>query len=242
MANVPALPDEIFWLDAKVQSLLRPAAFLSKDAGAMCAQGGTRWWGLPDLPSDAPWTPAMAPQPCAFVRPWNWGQCPSDGESFWLQLNLEDIPAPVRKSEWPAVGVVWLFIDLSSPCKWRASTQFDPRPAATIPWLARLGDHLPASVQWTIADTLPECTRSTLPEIDWDNDLVARYTDWTAQHYGRALTNVQVGGWDDPCQGDYDSHNNTVVCSLHRQAFGDDGSVTLHYTVDRGFFAYAETH
>lgn len=43
--------------------------------------------------------------------PWALNQSPYDGESFYLQLNLAEIPAAVRKPEWPAVGVVWVLID-----------------------------------------------------------------------------------------------------------------------------------
>ena len=43
-----------------------------------------------------------------------------------------------------------------------------------------------------------------------------------------------------PLQGDCDTERKTLVCSLYDQGFGDCGAVYLHYSPERGFFAYAQ--
>lgn len=102
---LPDLPDHLFWLQDRVQSLVRPGAFLRRELGALSTMGSTRAWGPPDLPADAAW--------CQDVHhASDWLQSPSQGEAFYLQLDLAEIPAAVRRAAWPVEGVVWVFIDI----------------------------------------------------------------------------------------------------------------------------------
>lgn len=100
--------------------------------------------GPPDMPIDAPWAPDAG---CfaASVRRWNESLC--DGPSFWLQLNLEDVPVAARHAAWPVQGVVWVFIDLSD--RWASTVNFDPRPAASMAWHPRqfVGTQ-PVAAEW----------------------------------------------------------------------------------------------
>lgn len=221
------LPDNLAPLADKVTAALKPAAFLAQDPTRPGAPGATRAWGCPDLPTDAAWALAQ--------------QAPPNGESFWLQLNLAEIPAEVRKADWPLVGVVWVFID---PAKaWTATTHFDSRPAESIPWQA--GNDITWSVaDWQLHDTLPCCTRETLPEI-WllggePNWMAWNFDDWAFKHYIRDhRRQLQIGGWSWPClpAADFIQHNQTLVCAMEEMAFGDSGAVYLYFTPERGFYA-----
>jgi hypothetical protein len=222
------LPDDIFWLTERVQSLVKPAAFLREDSTHKAVQGSTRAWGLPDLPKDTDWL-------------WCLNQHPDDGESFYLQLNLAEIPDAVRNPVWPAVGVVWVFINLSDG--WNATARFDSRPSSEIPWRPRLDKTAPFAAQWTIAHTVPDCTNETLPEIEPVPAMSDAYFKWATDHYlNTTPSEVQIGGWIWPCQGWFDAHNKDVVCALENLEFGDAGAVYLHYTVERGFYARVTTH
>ena len=64
MANLKApLPDELAWLEADVQALVRPTAFIKSPrptsgvGQSIAPLGSTRAWGSPDIPLDAPWAP-----------------------------------------------------------------------------------------------------------------------------------------------------------------------------------------
>lgn len=232
-ATRAGLPDELFWLAEKVESLVRPAAFFTQDKATVSPLGGTRGWGRPDLPADR-----RTLLRCLSGSPY-------DGECFWLQLNLADIPAAVRRPQWPTAGVVWVTIDLSG--SWEGTAYFDPRPAEAIKWQARAEREPPKAACWAVADTLPCCTPQVLPEIwpTWQmqHSLVASYDEWAYEQYTARLPGgIQVGGWVWPCQGDFDERNETFVCGFERQPFGDSGAVYLHYAADRGFFVFVETH
>lgn len=233
MLNTP-LPDYLYWLTDKMEGLLRPASFLRKDATKVSPRGGTRAWGLPDRPRDAAW--AKSPD---YAR--SWDQSPYDGDSFWLQLNLEEIPAAVRKPEWPTVGVVWVFINLQD--HWEATVYFDARSAAAIPWMDPMDAKPPAACTWLDGVTAPDCTEETFPEVYYANDCAQDLANWACDNYAcRAPSDLQVGGWHWPCQGSFDDRNKTFVCALSRQPFGDHGEIALHYSPEHGFFAFVETH
>lgn len=235
------MPDGLEWLEPTFQGLLRPAAYISPCKGREAPQGGTRTWGLPDLPMDASWARFPKGPRHSSLMPWAWGESPYDGESFWLQLNLEDVPAEVRRPEWPAYGVVWVFIDLRD--RWEARTRFDPRPASEIRWQPRLDDVPPAAAAWTVSLTAPDCSAQVMPDLAACRDLAEQYEDWVIDAYvARAPSNIQVGGWVWPCQGDFDTRNQDFVCALSQQPFGDSGCVSLHYSTVRGFYAHVETH
>ena len=239
------LPDDIAWIEPELRALVRPGAFLrslSLPKGQQAIPsplGCTRAWGVtPDVPIDAPWAPADKLE--SLQR--QWAESPYDGLSFYLQLNLEEIPAAVRKNlpqPFPAVGVVWVFIDLTED--WKGLAHFDPRPVADIQWQPRTGA-APAIAQWTLADTLPFATEKTLPSIaaNWD-ELGDIYDDWMQDHY-LSPSDIQIGGWTAPIQGDHDEAQTTFVCALDNQSFGDSGAVYLHYNSESGtFFVLVET-
>lgn len=231
------LPVELEWLTPDVAALVRPAAFALQSPNAKAPLGGTFTAGHPDIPVNASW--AAAAQSSSWLR------SPYDGESFWLQLNLEDIPLEVRNPQWPGHGVVWLTLDTSGP--WQARTYFDPRPASSIEWQARNPlCSQPTAVSFKIVDTLPSASDETLPQISWDwstGGFCEQYDDWVSEHFlRRRPSDLQVGGWVWPCQGDQDVVNKTIVLEFSRQEFGDSGSLELHYTPARGFWAAAHTH
>jgi hypothetical protein len=233
------LPDHLEWLTPQVEALVRPGAFVLHDKDKASPPGSTRTWGLPDVPMGRGW-----PEDSVISGPWGWNGSPYDGESFWLQLNLAEIPAEVRQPHWPKVGVVWVFLDLSDG--WQTRVEYDPRPAETITWRPRIGKEAPAGSRWVLQDTLTTCTPVALPDIWWDyrdtQGLCSSYDDWCQNTYGgREPSDFQVGGWMHPIQGDCDLARQTLVCALERQPFGDSGAVYLHYSVERGFYAEAHT-
>ncbi len=229
------LPEDLVWLTDKVASLVRPAACLVQDRSTVAPLGGTRSWGEPDVPADAPWARGD----------YRWDCSPYDGESFWLQLNLEDIPAAARKPQWPAAGVVWMFIDVSSrEGRWKGHAVFDPRPAREIPWRPRRHDFRPVGARWEELQTLSCATELTVPEVYHWPEMCEVYDEWVADHYlphrGRAA--AQVGGWVWPVQGDHDDRNEDFVCAMEDQPFGDAGAVYLHYSEADGFYVLLDTH
>lgn len=238
----PGLPEDIAWLENDLRALVRPAAFLRSQSATrdQAPLGGTRAWGSgPDVPVDAPWAPAHELQ--SLQR--QWAESPYDGPSFTMQLNLEEIPASVRASmasHCPAVGIVWIFIDLTD--NWKGIAHFDPRPTSSITWHPPGAPALSVAAQWTLADTLPFATEETIPAIaaNWDN-LGEMYDDWIQDHY-RAPSDIQIGGWTAPIQGDHDEAQKTFVCALTQRSFGDSGAVYLHYNSESGqFFVLVET-
>jgi hypothetical protein len=238
------LPDHLYWLTEKVEALVRSAAFLvaAENKREVSPQGGTRTHGPVDAPLDATWAP--------MALRGGWCQSPYDGESLSLQLNLEDVPAQMRvqRPDLPEVGVAWLTLDLSDDKRgWDARVYFDARPAKSIPWHPRTGaDKPPAAMCFVLRDTLTCATDMTLPEISSDYrggvGMCVDYDDWWQEHYGgRQPSDVQLGGWQHPIQGDMDELRPTLLLSIERQSFGDSGAIYLHYSAERGFWAHAET-
>lgn len=235
------LPDHLYWLTEKVERLVKPAGFLVpvEDKKAISPLGGTRPCGRADVPQLAPWAP--------LALGGHWDQSPYDGESLWLQLNLEEIPGEVRAQlpQLPPVGMVWLTLDLKD--SWKAHTYFDARSAKDISWHPRpVTREQPRAMRFVLHDTLTCATDATLPEISNDYHggigMCCDYDEWWQEHYGRDPADVQVGGWIHPIQGDIDEDRQTVVLAIEHQPFGDSGAVYLHYSVERGFWAEAHTH
>ena len=81
----------------------------------------------------------------------------------------------------------------------------------------------------------------TLPSIasNWDS-MAERYDDWVQEHY-RPASDIQIGGWVWPIQGDFDDRQETFVCAMERQSFGDSGAVYLHFSLEEGFFVHVDT-
>lgn len=242
------LPDHLDWLTDTVEALVRPGAFVLagerlKKTGAPLTPaplGSSFADGAPDVPADASWR----------SRAKRWATDSAyDGESFVMQLNLEDIPAEVRlhlQTALPTVGVVWVTIDLSGD-HWTGAAYFDPRPAADIVWRPReTGARLPAQARWVVQDTMTCATDATLPDIsaDWrEGGLCGDFDAWWQQHYaGRTPSDIQVGGWMNPIQGDHDTERKTLVAAIESQDFGDSGAVYLHHSAERGFFVFVTTH
>ena len=251
------LPEELAWLENDIRRLIRPAAFLRSQPVSTTKQPTPAPFGstyspvvhtclgssvpdVPDVPLDASW----APSPELDQLRYQWAQSPFEGESFYLQLNLAEIPAQIRTqlpAHCPSVGIVWVFIDLTGD--WKGIAKFDPRPAEDIAWHPRAETSSVLTVsQWIFDDTLPFATKKTLPyiELNWDT-FGEMYDDWLQEHY-HAPTDVQIGGWVTPIQGDHDEAQTTFVCSLNNCSFGDAGSIYLHYSDDKGFFVLVETY
>lgn len=227
------LPDDIYWLTEKVESLVKPVAYLVKDKNGIAPQGSTRNWGAPDIPVDAPWAQSAETSASCHLSI-------SEGESFIFQINLEEIPESVRKPEWPTVGVVWVFGEL-----WNGIVKFDPRPAADIKWLPRLDKVAPCASRMVLSETVPDCTSGTLPEIERVKRMVDDYWQWAQKNYfvqNERFGDFKIGGWVMPCQGDFDERNQDFVCELSGQHFGDNGCASLHYNKKDGFYAILETH
>lgn len=232
-SNVPPLTEELEGL-VSMQEAVRPAAFLVRKEGLRAAPGSTRAWGAPDVPVDAPWA----------ARARFWDQSPYDGECLCIQLNLEDIPATVRRPEWPAVGVLWVTLPLNET--WQVRTYFDPRPAASIVWQPR---EKTAGFEWVVADTWAPAIGAAYPALVGNDYLLDAMEEWVLEHQlywpeaqRISRSALQVGGWVWPCQGDAEARNADFVCGLFKQAFGDSGEVSVHYTPEKGFFGFADTH
>ncbi len=251
------LPDHLYWLTEKVEQLVRPGAFLvhserhkkTRQPLTPAPQGSTFTNGEADFPVDAPWVANAKSVPSMAGN--GWMSHPYDGESFYLQLNLEDIPAEIRPQypQLPAVGVVWVTIDLSDSDKgWQGFAYWDPRPASEIQWLPRRETaSQPTASHFVLRDTLTFATDATLPEISKDyreGGLCGDYDNWRQDHYGGGWRdgNVQVGGWLHPIQGDTDEARKTLLVALEDQGFGDCGAIYLHYSPERGFFVQVWTH
>lgn len=239
-----ALPDHLSWLTEKVEALVRPAAFLVPETDhsskAVAALGSTLLCGMPDVPVGAPWE--------ALALSGRWSESPYDGESCYLQLDLESVPADIQAQfpHLPRQGVLWVTIDLSGP--WEATVYFDPRPRSAITWHPRRLGRTPVKpMHFVLKDTLTCATDQTLPEIASDYHggvgMCVDYDDWWQEHYaGRQPSDVQLGGWIHPIQGDTDEDRKTVFLAMERQEFGDHGAIYLHHSPERGFFAHVHTH
>jgi hypothetical protein len=229
-----SLPESIFWLTDKIESLIKPGALIVEDPNVENRPGMTRLRGLPDIPSDADWAQCTE-------HPRFWNQSPYDEEAFWLQLDLADIPESIRNPSWPKVGVVWMFFDLSGE-RWKASVKFDLRPAELIPW--KKGTKQEAvGCRFDLIETVPECTERILPEIAYVEDMAQDYYDWVLQTYRRdRKSKVQLGGWIWPVQGGFDERNEDIVLGFVDQDFGDAGALYLHYNQSTGFYVLVETH
>ena len=91
------------------------------------------------------------------------------------------------------------------------------------------------------------CTDEVLPEISSDYHggvgMAIDYDDWHQTHYGgRQPSDVQLGGWMHPIQGDTDQARKTLLLAIEHQDFGDCGAIYLHYSAAEGFFAHVHTH
>lgn len=236
------LPEDIFWLEPEVSALLRMGAYVVQRRdqpgvpASKAAQGSTRSWGAPDVPQLAKWAPGSR----LYELQREWKESPYDGDSFAFQLNLEEFPEVAWPEGCPRAGVVWVFINLAH-CRGRGDVYFDPRPASQIVWHPRSeGEGCAASLVHLEA-TLPDATEKTLPSLvpHWDAG-AACYYDWVEKHY-RPGYDFQVGGWVWPIQGEFDDRNETFVCGLTHQGFGDSGAVYLHWSAERGFFVWVES-
>lgn len=233
------LPEHLSWLEERVRQLVRPVAFLRASKGTSALPGQTLL-GVVDVPVGGA-SGFQAADPLRLC------QSPYDGDSSWLQLDLESIPTELRAhlpKGLPAHGVVWMTLNLSG--SWRADTYFDPRPRSEIQFRPRLAQLKYESVQMVLRETLPFADEQVLPEIAWDwkggQGLCSDYDDWVQEHYGGRGEHVQLGGWVWPCQGFAEERQPSFVLGFERQAFGDSGSAYLHFTEESGFFGIVETH
>jgi hypothetical protein len=228
------VPEDIFWLEEQITSLIQPAAFLRQDTSRMAPKGATRTWGEPDVPATGPLKQIAQ----------TWMQSPYDGDAFYLQLNMGEIPEAVRKPEWPKCGVVWVCINLRNG--WSGHAVFDPRPAEEIIWSSSSPSQGAYAATWVIDQTLPDATPGVLPDLAWTPRYSPpqgeAYTNWVMDKYlGSHVSDFQIGGWVWPIQGEFDDRNKDFVCALDRQEFGDSGAIYLHYNQEVGFFVHVET-
>lgn len=215
---------------------VRPAAYLTKASGSlMAAPGASRTWGAHDVPVGAAWEASAK----------LWDRSPYEGESFYLQLNMEDIPAVVRRPEWPAVGVLWVTLDIAD--SWMVRTYFDPRPAASIQWASCAPVQAPA---WTLSHMWAPAHDAAYPALSGNECLQEELEEWILNkglHRPSASPRVpsdslQIGGWAWACQGETVDTNEGFVAMLPDQCFGDCGELRLHYSPEKGFFGFADTH
>lgn len=206
-----AFPDDLAFMREEVDRLSRVAAVLLPSSEA-ARIGSTRTGALPDRPLDADWSMGSAYE--SF----------HDAESFIFQLNLAEIPAALRRKGWPDHGMVWMFMDLSDD--WTVRVEFDPRPADQIPWPETR--QLVRGMQWKTIVSWPFATDEQLPQIYWDPQLSEMYWNW-CQEQAPNRSSIQIGGWINPIQGDFDESDKTLVAELGHLEFGDCGAVYLHF-------------
>lgn len=224
------LPEDLFWLDAEVRALQRKAAYAKTQKGVL-KPGATRRGGI-DLPADADWARGRSPEDFYVHH--------EDGQSVCLQLNLEEIPAEVRRPEWPAMGVLWVFLEDGPRHGYEVTVQFDPRPAASIPWRC-LAEPKAAVTSWVIESQLPWATEKTLPVLAHWSAMGAIYDKWVQDRYlARHLRGVVVGGYAFTNQGDLDEDSAEFVLAIEDMEFGDSGEVYVFFNPARGFYGRAD--
>lgn len=226
------LPDDLFWLDADVRALQRPAAH-NKTSKGVLQPGATRRCGL-DLPADAAWARGREPEDFYVHH--------QDGESFCLQLNLADISAQVRKPEWPAVGVLWVVFEQGKRFGYDVTVHFDPRPASHIPWRHRAEPNGEVTT-WEVQTQLPWATEKTIPLLANWAAMATVYDNWVQEHYTRRRRGrggMTLGGYGFTHQGDFDEDSEEFVLSIEDLHFGDCGEVYVFFNPERGFYGRAD--
>lgn len=224
------LPSELSWLDADVRALQRSVMWASSQRELVTlSPGGTRL-SDPDLPADSEWSKNCTAE--------HFNCHHADGPSMVLQLNMADIPAQVRRPEWPRVGVLWVFFESARVNV--VTTQFDPRPAEAIPWKPRTTRPVQKLV-WHDGVSLPFRTETILPCLwHWD-EVGACYDDWVLKNYRDSRgAAVEIGGWCFTNQGDFDEDSAENVLALRDLYFGDCGEVYVFFNPERGFYGRAD--
>lgn len=219
-------PDVIHWIKPTLEGLSKVGAFLVESDHY--EYGMTRCEGQsPDMPLGADWS-----------RPY-WHHSPYDGKAFLFQLNLETIPAEIRKPDWPVKGMVWVFIDLSND--WDIEVIFDERSAKEIQW--QFHKELYQATAYQIEMTVPDDDHPELKTIAHNDHWSDAYYDWKSQFANHEQVSLfQVGGWITLIQGATEARQQACVCEMRCPFIGDAGSVYLFYTPEKGFCATIETH
>lgn len=203
------LPSAIDWIEYAVKEHARPAVSLT--VGEMTNRpGATRLGGAADRPVDASWSPGHE-------------ESYHDGDCLILQLNLAEIPPAVRREGWPAVGMIWVFLNLSDD--WTVRVEFDPRRVEDIPWPATRA--LARGVKWDAFLCPPTTDENRLPEIYFVPANDSPYWEWWQDQ--RPRDGVQIGGWISPIQGLHGGDDDTLVAEFNNLHFGDCGAVYLHF-------------
>jgi hypothetical protein len=251
-------PESLEWLAPSLVALQRPCMLLLNpshapelhDTDDIAPLGGTFFGGVSleaDTPDDAIWAARRHPKWWPFRQRHPWDHKLGRGEHFLLQLDLSDLDPSVFTSEFrvPTQGMIWVTIEPTGDKirPFQANVYHDPRPSHEIPWRERTSKEPPLVPMMWLEDTLSSPTPATIPELleDTSNDsLFDTYVHWWMQTYCHSLnSNAQVGGWLEPSQGDIDEQRKTMILHLSNVGFGNGGSVHVHYSEERGFWAEA---
>lgn len=229
--RLPDFPEDLLLFSDLITEHMRKAAVLveNKNAESVPAMGYTHTMGMADFPADAEWTKPYSRE-C---------QSPLDGPSFWLQVNLEEIPGQARTNPAvPSTGCLWLFLDLTGSL-WKGTVYFDPRPAAMIPWMPRDPRQSVTGTSLHLVD-VPAESIAALEHVD-EGLLEIRYSDYASQMVPKGKP--YFGGYAWAIQGDEDleSHD-TIFCTMNDQFFGDNGAIYIHYSAEKGWWVNVETH
>jgi len=220
------LPEFLQYWQEDIAKLIRHQVVMIEAKGKP-AVGATRMGGYPDIPTDREW-----------AKKWK-----RDGarSTFWdnnymAQINLDDIPDSVRKSEWPTTGMVWIFFDHDNG---EGDCIYDPRPVKDIPLIAQDDRY---TMHSCVVETLPWGT-SELTDLFFKSDeLITAYEDWvwkvTLENSRRAT--AILGGWIPMIQSFMEDREDVMFC-INDINWGDAGSLYLCYK-DGEFTVEAQTH
>lgn len=226
-AQARPLPADLEFAREHIQSLVRLQAVMGRSS-APARQGDTRTFGAPDIPADASWT--FTGDPFGSYH---------DGEIFWCQLNLAEIPPGVLPEGVPSQGVVWMFLDLSS--HWNARVEFDARPASQIPW--KNARQVATGCAWRTRVSYPDAEENVLGEIYWVPELLDQYGHWLSDVEHVRDGEAVVGGYLSLIQCWEPRPDQVIVMAWRRQHFGDHGALSLLYDRKTGVWsASVETH
>lgn len=213
---------------ARQAAVFKPTkgALKTPPVGDLPAMGYTHWLGLPDIPENPDF-------PIQYCSPGS----PLDGPTFWLQVNLEEIPWQARNCpELPAVGVLWVFLDLTGD--WKGITYFDSRPAKAIEWKSR---PIGAVHQYSIMRLVPVPSETVeVFESMKDMSLMDEYWEYANKLVPRNVP--YFGGYAWGIQSDQESTQDTIFCTMHSPVIGDNGALYVHYSEFRGWWVTIESH
>lgn len=235
--DIDTLPVELYWCTEKIQSLARLTLHPKPHPTLKANVGDTRAWGVPDAPADAAWLQQVEQL--------------SNESYFMVQINFAQIPAEVRRPEYPNQGMLWVFAETQS---YVPMVLFDPRDPKDIKWadateqadlLGRRAKTAPAACDWQTTLTYPYASKELFPEFCDKSGLGYHvweqiYDEWVEQHNERTQTrcgDYQIGGYVFPIQDSAARWSEGFLFSAERQPFGDSGALYVRCLPDGTFHA-----